>query len=114
MRPTCRTTPRRRAGAPSPRPPVSTPARGSSPTTTVSISYPPPPRDAPAGVEPPPDGQRDLDAFLEAHRGRIKKLADGRLHIPAAEPYMEGHNTWCANRPGSLLLIPVGDIAQHL
>ena len=27
---------------------------------------------------------------------------------------MEGHNTWCVNRPGSLLLIPVGDIAQHM
>ena len=37
-----------------------------------------------------------------------------RLHIPDEEPYMEGHNTWCANRPGSTLLIPVGDIAQHM
>ena len=27
---------------------------------------------------------------------------------------MEGHNTWCANRLGSTLLIPVGDIAQHM
>jgi hypothetical protein len=27
---------------------------------------------------------------------------------------MEGHNTWCANVPGSLLVIPVADIAQHL
>jgi hypothetical protein len=27
---------------------------------------------------------------------------------------MEGHNTWCANRPGSLLVMPVGDVAQHL
>ena len=26
---------------------------------------------------------------------------------------MEGHNTWCVNRPGSLLVIPVADIAQH-
>ena len=26
---------------------------------------------------------------------------------------MEGHNSWVANRPGSLLLIPVGDVAQH-
>ena len=26
---------------------------------------------------------------------------------------MEGHNTWVANRPGSLLVIPVGDVAQH-
>jgi hypothetical protein len=27
---------------------------------------------------------------------------------------MEGHNSWCANRPGSTLLIPVGDLAQHM
>jgi hypothetical protein len=27
---------------------------------------------------------------------------------------MEGHNTWCVNRPGSTLVIPVADIAQHL
>ena len=26
---------------------------------------------------------------------------------------MEGHNTWIANHPGSLLVIPVADIAQH-
>ncbi len=41
-----------------------------------------------------------IEAVIEAHRGRIRKLADGRLHIPADEPYMEGHNTWCVNRPG--------------
>ena len=26
---------------------------------------------------------------------------------------MEGHNTWVANAPGSLLAFPVGDLAQH-
>ncbi len=73
-----------------------------------------PTRDAPALVKRAADGSLDPRAVLEAHRSRIKKLADGRLHIPAAEPYMEGHNTWCANRPGSTLIIPVGDIAQHM
>ncbi len=71
-------------------------------------------RDAPALVEQTTDGPSDIDAILEAHRGRIRKLSDERLYIPAEEPYMEGHNTWCANRPGSTLLIPVGDIAQHM
>ncbi len=69
-------------------------------------------RDAPALVQPKPDAPPDLEALLEAHRARIRKLAEGRLNIPAQEPYMEGHNTWCANRLGSLLLIPVGDVAQ--
>jgi hypothetical protein len=44
----------------------------------------------------------------------VLRLSDRRLHLPAEEPYMEGHNTWCVNVPGSLLVIPVADIAQHL
>ena len=71
-------------------------------------------RDAPALVERRADGSLPVADLVEAHRGRVRKLADGRLHIPAAEPYMEGHNTWCANRPGSLFVMPVGDVAQHL
>jgi hypothetical protein len=71
-------------------------------------------RDAPALVETMTNGPTDLHAILDAHRSRIRKLSDHRLYIPAEEPYMEGHNTWCANRPGSTLLIPVGDIAQHM
>jgi hypothetical protein len=71
-------------------------------------------RDAPALVEREADGSVDPQSLVEAHHSRIRKLADGRLYIPAQEPYMEGHNTWCANRPGSLLVIPVGDIAQHM
>ena len=36
------------------------------------------------------------------------------MHIPHAEPYMEGHNTWIANHVGSMLVMPVGDLAQHM
>lgn len=59
-------------------------------------------------------GETDLHAWLEAHRARIVKLADGRINIPAAMPHMEGHNTWCANVPGSTLVFPVADLAQHV
>lgn len=69
-------------------------------------------RDAPSLV-PPGDGF-DLGAWLESHRGRIRKIDDSRLNIPAEEPYMEGHNTWCVNRPGSTLIVPVADLAQHM
>jgi hypothetical protein len=62
----------------------------------------------------PETGDKDLYAWVEAHRARIVKLADGRLNIPAAMPYMEGHNTWCANVPGSTLVWPVADVAQHV
>jgi hypothetical protein len=51
--------------------------------------------------------------MVARHRDRIRKLSDARLHLPAKEPYMEGHNTWCVNVPGSLLVIPVADLAQH-
>ncbi len=53
------------------------------------------------------------ELMVERHRDRIRKLSDPRLYLPAKEPYMEGHNTWCVNVPGSLLVIPVGDLAQH-
>jgi hypothetical protein len=71
-------------------------------------------RDAPALVEPEADKPLALKAVLAAHRARIRKLNDGRLYLPAKEPYMDGHNTWCANAPGSTLIIPVADLAQHL
>lgn len=71
-------------------------------------------RDAPALLERRPGEEFDIGALLEAHRGRIRKISDQRLQIPAAEPFMEGHNTWCANRPGSTLIIPVADLAQHM
>jgi len=60
------------------------------------------------------DGKVNLEVFLTMHQKRIKKLSDKRLHIPRAEPYMEGHNTWIANHKGSTLIIPVGDLAQHM
>jgi hypothetical protein len=69
-------------------------------------------RDAEALVEKQGD-KPDLHALLDAHRARIRKLQDGRLHLPPADPHIEGHNHWVANRPGSLLVIPVADVAQH-
>jgi hypothetical protein len=56
----------------------------------------------------------DLKAWTDAHKARIVKLAGGRLKIPAAMPHMEGHNTWCANVPGSTLIFPMADVAQHV
>jgi len=33
---------------------------------------------------------------------------------PLKFPYTEAHNTWVVNHPGTLLVIPVGDLAQHV
>lgn len=72
-----------------------------------------PTRDAANLIVTDDQSKIDLMAYLENHQERIQKLSDRRLYIPNREPYMEGHNTWCVNRPGSLLIIPVADIAQH-
>ena len=71
-------------------------------------------RDAPAFKERADDGSLDFEAFLDAVKGRIRKLHHGRLRFPAEQPYTEAHNTWVANKPGTLFVIPVGDLSQHV
>jgi hypothetical protein len=72
-----------------------------------------PTRDAGALVDPATE-ELTPELMVERHRERLRRLSDSRLHLPREEPYLEGHNTWCVNVPGSLLVIPVADIAQHL
>jgi hypothetical protein len=71
-----------------------------------------PTRDAGALLDPAVEGVTP-ELMVERHRERLRKLSDERIHLPAEEPYMEGHNTWCVNVPGSLLVIPIADLAQH-
>ncbi|MCA8906742.1 MAG: hypothetical protein KDA49_15640 [Rhodospirillaceae bacterium] len=71
-----------------------------------------PTRDMGAVIEPGAD--TDLHAYLGAHRARIVRLAEGRLNTPRVPQHMEMHNEWCANVPGSTLIIPVADLAQHV
>lgn len=73
-----------------------------------------PTRDSGSLVQYTDDGRFDLEAWITNHKKRIVKLGDSRLHLPAQEPYLEAHNTWCVNRPGSTLVIPVADLAQHM
>ncbi len=72
-----------------------------------------PTRDAGSLLEYNAEGEMDLGRYLAAHRKRIRKVLDGRLHTPAAAEHMEMHNSWCANRPGSTLVIPVSDLTEH-
>lgn len=71
-------------------------------------------RDAPAFAERAEDGSLQLDVLLEDLRSHVRKISDGRLALPPETPYVEPHNTWVVNRPGTLLVIPVGDLAQHM
>jgi len=70
-------------------------------------------RDNPPPVPHAEDGSISTVDLVKAHRSQIHKISDKRIYLPAKEPYLEGHNTWVANRPGSLLIIPTGDLAQH-
>ncbi len=71
-------------------------------------------RDAPAWAERQEDGALDLETILTALQRHIRKIQEGRLGLPAAPPYTEAHNTWVVNQPGTVLVIPVGDLAQHV
>lgn len=69
-------------------------------------------RDAGAQVDPAEE-EVTPERMLERHARRLRRISDRRLDLPREEPYYEAHNLWCANVPGSLLVIPVADLAQH-
>ena len=71
-------------------------------------------RDAPACADRAEDGSLSLDAFLDYAGKRVRKLQNGRLRIPSEVPFAEAHNTWVFNKPSTLLVIPVGDLSQHV
>ena len=71
-------------------------------------------RDAPACADRAPGGSLDFEATIDSVKARVKKLCNGRLGVPPEVPYVEAHNTWVVNRPGTLLVIPVADLAQHV
>lgn len=71
-------------------------------------------RDAPAFAERSSDGTIRLEEMIVDVKGRIKRLQEGRLKLPTEVPHIEAHNTWVVNHPGSLLVIPVADLAQHM
>jgi len=71
-------------------------------------------RDSPAFSERDPDGALDLDAFVDHVRSRIRKIQNHRLQVPSEMPFTEAHNTWVFNKPSTFVVIPVGDLSQHV
>ena len=71
-------------------------------------------RDAPAFDDRPDDGSLNLEAFLQYAQKRVRKLQEGRLRLPPEVPFTEAHNTWVFNKPSTLVVIPVGDLSQHV
>ncbi|WP_223884986.1 hypothetical protein [Nocardia colli] len=80
--------------------------------TDDSGTYFLPTRDATPSQDYPPSAGA-TEAQLGQLLSRVVRLSDQRITIPREEPYLEGHNTWIANHPGSLLVIPVADLAQQ-
>jgi hypothetical protein len=71
-------------------------------------------RDAPAPEYRENAGKNDLAELLLSLNQHVTKIQDGRLKLPSEVPFVEAHNTWVTNKPGTLLVIPVGDLAQHV
>ncbi len=71
-------------------------------------------RDAIALPERAEDGSLELEVVLDVLKNQLKKIQDKRLKLPPEVPFVEPHNTWVVNHPGTLLVIPVGDLAQHV
>lgn len=71
-------------------------------------------RNAPSLSERDGTGRLSIEDLLGQLEMRIARLHEGRLHLPPEVPYVEPHNTWVANQPGTLLVIPIGDLAQHM
>ncbi|AKB67957.1 hypothetical protein [Methanosarcina mazei] len=71
-------------------------------------------RDAPELASRSENGTFDAEELIKAHRTRVRKISEGRLKIPPETPYVEAHNTWVVNHPGTTLIIPVADLAQHV
>src|SRR5690606_30887163 len=66
-------------------------------------------------TEPPTvDADRCAPDAFKGYLPSVEKISDGRLQLPPVEAHIESHNHLCVNRPGSLLVIPVADLAQHM
>jgi hypothetical protein len=71
-------------------------------------------RDAPAFAERKDDGSLSFNDFVDNVSACVRKLQDGRLKIPPELPITEAHNTWVFNQPSTFVVIPVGDLSQHV
>jgi len=71
-------------------------------------------RDAPAFADRTSAGSLNLVEFAENVKKRTRKILNGRLKVPSEVPFTEAHNTWVFNKPSTLLVIPVGDLSQHV
>ncbi len=71
-------------------------------------------RDVQPGVmAEPADEEAALERILAVCRQQTIRVADNRLDLPSAPPYILPPNLWWANKPGSTLFMPVGDASEE-
>lgn len=64
----------------------------------------------PAGAS----ARSDAEGAVEMLRAARRQVDEGRLRLRREPPDTAEHNHWHANRPGTLLLMPVIDLAQQM
>ena len=70
-------------------------------------------RDAPAFRERADEGSLNLETFLTTSKTH-PKAPGWSSQIPSKPPYTEAHNTWVFNKPSTVVIMPVGDLSQHV
>jgi hypothetical protein len=58
-------------------------------------------------------GDDGLEQVLAVCRDHTTRIRDGRLDLPSARPHVLPPNLWWVNKPGSTLLMPVGDASEE-
>lgn len=71
-------------------------------------------RDAHPSVDTSEDSDPSRVPVIDSERSTHRLLREGRLHLPPVAPHVSPHNRWSFNRPGSLVIFPVSDVAQYL
>lgn len=71
-------------------------------------------RDAESISERQKNGTLELTDLIDNINKKTIKISNQRLSLPPEIPYAEPHNTWVVNHPGTFLVIPVGNLSEHL
>jgi hypothetical protein len=61
-----------------------------------------------------PDERIGLEEFVKRAGRKIVHFSDERVMLPTDFPHVESHNHWVANKPGSILYVPIVDLTQQV
>lgn len=67
----------------------------------------------PARVQESVESKADTEQVISVCRDHTVQLSTTRLDLPPAPPHMLEPNTWMANAPGSMFMMPMGDASEE-